>query len=402
MENIAIAFVTGLTAGGLSCLAVQGGLLASSIATQAEKDVARDLANRKRKSGGRAAEYDRAVAALERSGLSHKKKNHALHELKRRFPRAQTEPAEPEKPHAARPIILFLGAKLAAYTLLGFVLGAAGSVVELSPFGRAILLIAVGIFMFGTAMRLLNVHPIFRYFLIEPPKRLTRAIRRRAKRGGGNDTVTPVFLGALTVFIPCGVTQAMIALAIATGNPAAGAAIMFSFVLGTIPLFFGLAYLATRLGERMHAQFLKAVAVILVILSLLSVETGLNLAGSPVSFAAVKNEIATENDRVEQGAPTDQSVAAVMENGVQVLTINALDTRYSPNRLTAQANVPTKLKLVTNGTQGCSRAFYIPETESYKLLPETGTEYIDLPAHSPGTLKFTCTMGMYTGQIAFK
>src|SRR4026209_1157062 len=36
--RIMVAFVTGLTTGGLSCLAVQGGLLASSLAHQIEQD----------------------------------------------------------------------------------------------------------------------------------------------------------------------------------------------------------------------------------------------------------------------------------------------------------------------------------------------------------------------------
>ncbi|HSL31983.1 MAG TPA: hypothetical protein VK900_22460, partial [Anaerolineales bacterium] len=38
LSQLAVAFVTGLTTGGLSCLAVQGGLLASSLAHQIEKD----------------------------------------------------------------------------------------------------------------------------------------------------------------------------------------------------------------------------------------------------------------------------------------------------------------------------------------------------------------------------
>ena len=36
--RIMVAFITGLTTGGLSCLAVQGGLLASSLAHQIETD----------------------------------------------------------------------------------------------------------------------------------------------------------------------------------------------------------------------------------------------------------------------------------------------------------------------------------------------------------------------------
>src|SRR6185369_10852669 len=36
--RVMVAFITGLTTGGLSCLAVQGGLLASSLARQVEQD----------------------------------------------------------------------------------------------------------------------------------------------------------------------------------------------------------------------------------------------------------------------------------------------------------------------------------------------------------------------------
>src|SRR5512136_1886236 len=38
-SQIVVAFVTGLTTGGLSCLAVQGGLLASSMAHEVEQSV---------------------------------------------------------------------------------------------------------------------------------------------------------------------------------------------------------------------------------------------------------------------------------------------------------------------------------------------------------------------------
>ena len=36
--QLVVAFITGITTGGLSCLAVQGGLLASSLAHQIEQD----------------------------------------------------------------------------------------------------------------------------------------------------------------------------------------------------------------------------------------------------------------------------------------------------------------------------------------------------------------------------
>src|SRR6185436_19441813 len=116
--------------------------------------------------------------------------------------------------NTALPILLFLASKLAAYTLLGALLGWLGSYLTLTPATRAMFLIVIGIFMIGNALRIFNVHPIFRYFSIEPPKFITRYIRKTAK---GTDTATPIFLGFLTVLIPCGVTQAMIATALGTG-----------------------------------------------------------------------------------------------------------------------------------------------------------------------------------------
>ena len=47
MSQLVVAFVTGLTTGGLSCLAVQGGLLASSLAHQLEQDYLEQATQRK-------------------------------------------------------------------------------------------------------------------------------------------------------------------------------------------------------------------------------------------------------------------------------------------------------------------------------------------------------------------
>lgn len=46
-SQLVIAFITGITTGGLSCLAVQGGLLASSLAHQIEQDYVGQAANKK-------------------------------------------------------------------------------------------------------------------------------------------------------------------------------------------------------------------------------------------------------------------------------------------------------------------------------------------------------------------
>src|SRR5579864_489765 len=199
--NLITIFLTGLLTGGLTCMAVQGGLLAATLA-QSEEERLQEKAK-----GGNAF-----------------------------------------------PIMAFLGTKLLAYTILGFLLGLLGSFFQLSIQLKVVMQIAISIFMIGTALNILNVHPIFRYFVIQPPKFLTRLVRKQSK---SKDMFAPAILGAFTIFIPCGTTQAMMALAVATGNPLLGAAVMFAFILGTSQVFFILGYFATKLGDMFHQKFMR-------------------------------------------------------------------------------------------------------------------------------------------------
>ncbi|HSL28586.1 MAG TPA: sulfite exporter TauE/SafE family protein, partial [Anaerolineales bacterium] len=295
----------------------------------------------------------------------------------------------------AIPILLFLSAKTVAYTLLGALLGLVGSYLTLSPATRAILMILIGVFMLGNALRMFNVHPIFRYFSIEPPKFITRYIRRTAK---GTDTFTPLFLGALTVFIPCGVTQAMMAAALGTGNAVMGAALMFAFTLGTSPVFFIVAYLTTELGARVERFFMRFVAAVVLILGLVTVNSGLNILGSPLSFQNLSRGLIPSNGGSEPIAAASQPVATEGE-----LVLYVQNEGYFPQTLSAPAGKDFKLNLITDETYSCSRDFLIPALGFYQLLPDTGAVQVDIPAQTKGsTLFFTCSMGMYTGQIVFE
>src|SRR5512147_2938156 len=109
MSQLAVAFITGLTTGGLSCLAVQGGLLASSLAHQIEQDYVAQIPQQKKRRG--------------------------------------KKPQPAARANAAFPILLFLVAKIVAYTLLGALLGLLGSYLTLSPTTRAVLMILIGVFM---------------------------------------------------------------------------------------------------------------------------------------------------------------------------------------------------------------------------------------------------------------
>ena len=385
MYNLLIAFVTGLTTGGLSCLAVQGGLLASSLAAQIEKDV-----------------------QVSTTAPARKSKKSAL-------------PSDPARPQLALPILLFLTAKLAAYTILGFFLGYVGSVFQLSPLARAVLQFAIGIFMIGSALRMLNVHPIFRYFAFEPPAFLRKRIRRTAS--SNTSYLAPVFLGLLTILIPCGITQAMMAVAISTADPLGGAALMFAFTLGTSPVFFAVAYFATRLGAKLEKNFMRFAAIVVLVLGLLTIDTGLNLAGAPISITRTFNSLLPQTVSAEADpTPTNESNTGIVSaldalepagpeptqapeqpQAENVITIKVKNNGYEPSLVHAKAGAPLKLRLVTNKTYSCALAFVIPALDFSQVLEPTGEALVDIPAQEKGTrMPFSCSMGMYTGDIVFE
>lgn len=385
MVNIVLAFVTGLTTGGLSCLAVQGGLLASSLANQIESDL-------------HAAEQKKAFAN------ARKKKG-----------RPELASARPTPGKVALPILAFLAAKLLAYTLLGFLLGWLGSMFQLSPVSRAVLQIAIGVFMVGAALRMLNVHPIFRFFVFEPPAFLRRRIRRTAANSAS--VAAPVFLGFLTVLIPCGITQAMMAVALSTASPVEGAAIMFAFTFGASPVFFAVAYFATQLGARLEKHFIRFVAAVLLLLGLYSIDTGINLAGSPVSVTRLMNGLSTQT---AQAAPASSSGGLVgfdpfSRSGVaaqggsegaadenNAITVQVHNTGYAPNLIRAKAGMPLRLTLKSENVYSCSLAFVIPALRYQENLKPTGEVTIEIPAQKRGTrMPFSCSMGMFTGDIYF-
>ncbi len=327
--NLWLIFITGLSVGGLTCLAVQGGLLASVIASGEDQE---------------------------------------LDKPKNKF-------------HSMWATGAFLGTKLIAYTLLGFLLGAFGGALNISPQVQIWMQIAAGLYMFAVAMNLLNVHPIFRYVIIQPPRFLTRMVRNQSK---SSQLFAPGFLGALTIFIPCGTTLAMEALAISSASALMGASIMFVFVLGTIPLFFGVGWITSILGDTFKKGFFRLAALALIYLSFTSITGALNAGGVSINF---------------QGNATKTQALQQYQGPVQEITIDISSQGYRPSNLTVKQGVPIRLNLRSENAFSCASAFRIPSLGVVANLQPNETKTIEIPAQATGQLAFTCSMGMYNGVI---
>ena len=107
----------------------------------------------------------------------------------------------------------------------------------------------------------------------------------------------------------------------------------------------------------------------------------------------------SQNSTETSSAQSGQNIE--IRDGVQYITIDAKGG-CSPRVSSAQADVPTKLIVRTNGTYDCSSALVIRSIGYQKILPQTGEEIIDVGIPKAGTpLQGTCSMGMYNFVVNF-
>lgn len=89
-------------------------------------------------------------------------------------------------------------------------------------------------------------------------------------------------------------------------------------------------------------------------------------------------------------------------DGKQIVSITAKGG-YSPRISKAKADIPTTLKMTTNGTFDCSSALTLPSIAYQENLPSSGITNIDIPAQKAGTtFEGLCSMGMQRFEIAFE
>jgi len=370
--NLWLIFLTGLTTGGLACLAVQGGLLTSVIANQKDQELD-DLETNKDK-------------------LKAKKKAKYLSKIKNQTSFSMFDDLD------WMPVGMFLLAKLVSHIFLGFFLGYLGERLSLSLGVRLGFQFFTAIFMFATAMNLLNVHPIFRFVLIQPPRFIQRMVRDSSK---SKALFAPAFLGLLTIFVPCGVTQAMEVLAINSASPIQGALIMGSFVLGTSPLFAIIGVATAKLSEGWHEKFTKIASYLLIAMSIYSVNGVLLVLDSPITIQSVTRPItyffSDERFNNINGAANLQ-----IQDGVQKVTIMVQDAGYSPKYFSVKKDVPVQLTITTKDVYSCASAFVFREFGISANLKSTDSQTFTFTPTKKGKFTYSCSMGMYTGTMEVK
>lgn len=291
----------------------------------------------------------------------------------------EATPSEKFYPH-----LLFNSGRVLGYAVLGGVLGVVGSAFQMSGTVLGFITIAVGLLMLVMGLQLINIFPWMEKVKFTLPKGISRTLGMKERQQGYSHNNTFI-LGALTFFLPCGFTQAMQVYAVSTGNFLSGAIVMGTFALGTMPGLLSVGGLTSAVKGIFAKRFFKFAGLAVIAFSFFNISNGLTLSG--VDFAYGK----TNDVRI---AASDPNVT--IENGVQVVHMTETGDGYTPNSFTIKKGLPVKWVIDAQDPYSCASTILLNKYNIRKSL-RAGENTITFTPTETGRLRFSCSMGMYTG-----
>lgn len=285
-----------------------------------------------------------------------------------------------------RPALLFMAGRIVGYGMLGAALGAVGASFTLPPQVTALMVVAVAVVMTILGTRLTGLSPRIATWSPTLPMGLGRRLGLGDGVGQYSDARAAA-LGTASFFLPCGFTQAVQIYALSTGSPPFSGAIMAIFAIGTAPGLLAMAGLPVVVPGSMRPTLLRLVGVVVIGFAFLNAGAGIRLSGIELPSLGVGTVAA---------GPLPAS--GVTADGTQALTTYQDWRGYSPGNVAIYAGIPTRWTIESSTVSTCAAFLVVPELGIQVTLRE-GPNTIDLPALQPGTLAYTCSMGMYGGLI---
>lgn len=286
-----------------------------------------------------------------------------------------------------KPHLFFNLGRIASYFVFGGIIGFAGSFFQLSTSVLGVLTVAVAAVMLLLGGQLIDIFPRLKKVSITLPKGLSRLLGIKEQENQAYSNKNAAVMGAMTFFLPCGFTQAMQLFAMSTGSPVTGAITLGVFAIGTAPGLLGVGGLTSIIKGNAAKLFFKTAGVVVIALSLFNLQNGLNLLGINQSvFAAFTSKAA---------APvSDPNVKLV--NGVQEVRMIQDSSGYSPNKFTIKKGVPVKWIVTSKDVYTCAASIMVQSLNIRKGL-QLGENVFEFTPTQTGTIRFSCSMGMYTG-----
>ncbi|PRR85427.1 sulfite exporter TauE/SafE family protein [Clostridium luticellarii] len=278
---------------------------------------------------------------------------------------------------AFKPSLFYNIGRILSYTIVGGAVGGLGSILSLSGAFRGIVPIVGGVFMIIMAVNLLGIFKALRKINITVPSFVARKVRRK-------NNYSPIIVGLLTGLMPCGPLQIVQLYALGTKSVLLGAASMFFFSIGTVPLLFAFGVVNTLITKNFSKIILKASAVLVLSLGVVMVGRGLSLYGISLGM---KNMVSTSG----KGFST-------IEGRTQNVRTELGTDNFPPIEVVKGVPVKWNLHVDEKNLNECNKALQIPEYKIKKNLA-VGDNIIEFIPDKEGEFMYTCWMGMIKSRI---
>lgn len=287
-----------------------------------------------------------------------------------------------------RPVALFVMGRVVGYAVLGGLLGAVGSVLTPPPFVTAMITIVAAIYMMVMGLEMLRIAPAWLKRLLPG---MSKTLSHRIIDGEKKDHPVMLFLlGAATFFLPCGFTQALQLYALTAGSFWTSSSLLLAFALGTAPALFALGYASSSLKGKIGTAFFRFSGALVVVLGIWNMQNAFVIAGFSPSLSMFSSSSTT--------AP--RTIVGPMERDIQVIQMNADYHGYTPNRLQVRAGTAVRWEITGAGSIGCASVLQSPALGIRPQRLSEGLNVIHFQAPTrPGLYPFSCSMGMYRGEI---
>lgn len=287
---------------------------------------------------------------------------------------------------AFQPLLSFNAGRLLSYFVLGGVIGTIGQAVTLTPRATGIMTIAIAMLLLSLALSILGLVPRA-LFGLRFPKRLSHFALSLSE---STHPAAPFAVGALTFFLPCGFTQSLQLVALASGSFLTGALTMFVFALGTLPSLLGISALSSVLTGRASHIFLRLSGAAVLLLAVINLRSGLALAG--VDFSLITTRFRPTSGAAQQLPP--------VVDGYQRIAVTVMPDRYSPDPLIVKAGIPVRWTIDGRKAAGCTSELVVPSLGIREnLIDHDGISVVEFVPGKTGTIAFSCSMGMVRGSI---
>lgn len=275
-----------------------------------------------------------------------------------------------------KPSFLYNFGRVVAYTVIGGLVGALGSVVSFTGRMQGVVQGLAGIFMIVMGINMLGLFPWLRKFTPRMPKQFGKFVS--SKKGSNR----PFVVGLANGLMPCGPLQAMQLYALGTGSMLKGAFSMFLFSLGTVPLMFLLGAFSAILSRKSAGKIVKFGAALVVVLGITMLNNGLNLAGIATPY----------------GSNSGEAVQAQMKDGVQEVTTKLQSGSYAPIIVEKGTKVRWTIEAEQGSINGCNNKIIAREYGIEQKL-SLGENVIEFTPTEVGTYAYSCWMGMIRSKI---